>query len=359
MPLEPWIILFATTALSIAICVLLKPMAKYIGLLDHPNERKVHQSPVPLVGGLAIYIALVLVIVLATPHGLNAFPLLVACGFMVITGMLDDLHELSPITRFIMQILACCIMIFASGVVLTDFGSLMWNGVFQLGWFSIPITIFAALGVINAFNMMDGIDGLSSIIFIIAGSAMAWLALRAGHVFNAGILMIAVASALGFFLLNARLPWNKRARVFLGDSGSIFLGLFLAWQFIDLGNGDDRAFAPMTAVWLLAIPLLDTVRLMTQRWRSGKSSMEADQYHLHHAFLKAGFGVGVTAFLITLLILFTTVIGLAGEILGWPEYLMFYGYIAFGLFYLYIMRRCWKDGRFLGRNVAPELPKRE
>ena len=90
----------------------------------------------------------------------------------------------------------------------------MWNGVFQLGWFSIPITIFAALGVINAFNMMDGIDGLSSVIFIIAGSAMAWLALRAGHVFNAGILMIAVASALGFFLLNARLPWNKRARVF-------------------------------------------------------------------------------------------------------------------------------------------------
>lgn len=323
--------------------------------MDHPNIRKVHRTPVPLVGGLAIYIALVLIVLTATPYGPRAFPLLAACGFMVITGMLDDWRELSPVTRLIMQILACCVMIFASGVVLTDFGFLMWNGVFQLGWLGIPITIFAALGVINAFNMIDGIDGLSSIIFIIAGSAMAWLALATGHVFNAGILMIAVASAFGFFLINARLPWNKRTSVFLGDSGSIFLGFFLAWQFIDLGNGDDRAFAPITAVWLFAIPLLDTTRVMAQRWCCGKSSMEADQRHLHHAFLKAGFSVSETAFAIMLLVLFTTTIALAGEVLGWSEYLMFYGFITFGLVYLYIMRRCWKDGRFLGRNVAPEL----
>ena len=116
---------------------------------------------------------------------------------------------------------------------------------------SVPMTIFAALGVINAFNMMDGIDGLSSMIFIVASTAMAWLALQAGHTSNAAILIIAAGATLGFFMLNARLPWNKRARVFLGDSGSVFLGLLLAWQFIDLGNGDDRAFSPMTAVWLL------------------------------------------------------------------------------------------------------------
>jgi UDP-GlcNAc:undecaprenyl-phosphate GlcNAc-1-phosphate transferase len=274
---------------------------------------------------------------------------------MMATGMLDDLHELSPLTRFILQILACCIMIFARGVVLTDFGSLMWNGIFSLGWFSIPITIFAALGVINAFNMMDGIDGLSSMIFMLAGTAMAWLALRAGHIFNAGMLMITVGAVLGFFLLNARLPWNKRARVFLGDSGSIFLGMFLAWQFIDLGNGDDRAFAPMTAVWLLGVPLVDTIRLMTQRWRRGDSSMQADQYHLHHAFLKAGFSVAQTGAGITVLVRFTTTIGLTGQVLGWPEYLMFYGYIAFGLVYLRIMRRCWHEGRFLGRKVDTEL----
>ena len=337
------------------LCMLLTPMAHRFGLLDHPSDRKVHRSSIPLVGGLAIYIALVIATTVATTYAFDALPLLAACALMLVTGVLDDLHELSPITRFIMQILACCIMIFASGVVLTDFGSLMWNGVFQLGWFSIPITIFAALGVINAFNMMDGIDGLSSMIFIVATAAMALLALRAGHMLNLAMLLIAVFATLGFFMLNARLPWNKRARVFLGDSGSMFLGLFLAWQFIDLGNGDDRAFSPMTAVWLLGVPLVDTIRLMTQRWKRGGSSMQADQYHLHHAFLKAGFTVWQTTFSITILVLFTTAIGLAGQILGWPEYLMFYAYIAFGLVYLRIMRTCWHHGRFLGRDVATKL----
>jgi UDP-GlcNAc:undecaprenyl-phosphate GlcNAc-1-phosphate transferase len=330
-------------------------LAQRIGLLDHPSDRKVHQTSTPLVGGTAIFIALVVAVSLATPYTSEALHLLAACGLMLITGMLDDLHELSPRTRFITQILACCIMVFASGVVLTDFGSLVWNGVLQLGWFSIPLTIFSALGVINAFNMMDGIDGLSSIIFIIAGTAMAWLAAQAGHGFNAAMLTLAVAAVVGFFLLNARLPWNKKARVFLGDSGSAFLGLFLAWQFIALGNGDDRAFAPMTAVWLLGVPLVDTIRLMAHRWRRGGSSMEADQYHLHHAFLKAGFSVNQTLIGIAVLVLFTTAVGLTGHLLGWPEYLMFYAYMAFGIVYLYIMRRCWVHGRFLGRDVAAEL----
>jgi UDP-GlcNAc:undecaprenyl-phosphate GlcNAc-1-phosphate transferase len=348
-------ILLATAGLSMVLCMLLTPMAHRFGLLDHPSERKVHNTSIPLVGGIAIYIALAMATILATTYTNEALPLFAACGLMLITGMLDDLHELSPTTRFIMQIIACGIMIFASGVVLTDFGSLMWNGVFQLGWFSIPITIFAALGVINAFNMMDGIDGLSSMIFIVATAAMSWLALRAGHMFNATMLMMAAGAALGFFLMNARLPWNERARVFLGDSGSLFLGMFLAWHFIDLGNGDDRAFSPMTAVWILGVPLVDTIRLMVQRWKRGGSSMQADQYHLHHAFLKAGFSVWQTGAAITLLVLFTTTIGLAGQILGWPEYLMFYAYIAFSLIYIAIMRRCWHHGRFLGRDVASVL----
>lgn len=355
MGFEPWLILLASAGIALLLCLLLTPVARKIGLLDHPSERKVHQDPVPLVGGAAIYLTMVLLIALATPYGAEALPLLIACGMMLITGMIDDRRELSPFIRFIIQILACCIMIFASDVVLTDFGSLMWNGVLSLGWMSVPITIFSALGVINAFNMMDGIDGLSSMIFIVALSAMAWLALQAGHTTNAALIIIAVGAAFGFFLLNARLPWNKRARVFLGDSGSVFLGLFLAWQFIDLGNGDDRAFAPIIAVWLLGIPLLDTTLLMVRRKLEGGSPFDADQHHLHHAFLRAGFSVTQTIFAIAILIFFTTAVGLAGHILVWPEYLMFYAYIAFGLFYYHTMSRCWRDHRFLGRDVAPEM----
>lgn len=341
---------------SLLLCLVLSPLARRIGLLDHPHARKVHDASTPLVGGFAIYIPWLVMVVLLVPNPATAVPLLLATAMMLFAGAWDDMHELRPLTRFIVQIIACCIMIFASGVVLNDFGSLLWNGVLGLGWLSVPLTIFAALGVINAFNMMDGIDGLSSTIFIIAGSAMAWLALRAGLHFNASLLLLAVGAVAGFFLVNAQLPWNQSARVFLGDSGSMFLGLLLAWQFIDLGNGADRAFAPMTAVWLFGIPLLDTTRIMVHRWREGRSSMEADQYHLHHAFLRSGFSVVQTSIAITALILFTTLVGLAGEIFDWPEYLMFYGYIAFGLYYNRVMGRCWREGRFLGRvtNLDPE-----
>ena len=355
MAYELWPVFLASAGISLVLCLLLMPVARKTGLLDHPAERKVHSDSVPLVGGTAIYLTMILVITLATPYAVETLPLIIACGMMLVVGMIDDLRELSPFIRFVIQILACCIMVFVSDVVLTDFGSLMWNGVLYLGWMSVLITIFAALGVINAFNMMDGIDGLSSMIFIVASTAMAWLAFQAGHTTNAAILIIAAGATLGFFLLNARLPWNKRARVFLGDSGSVFLGLLLAWQFIDLGSGDDRAFAPITAVWLLGIPLLDTTLLMVRRKLNGGSPFAADQHHLHHAFLRAGFSVTQTTIIITGLVLITTTIGLTGQILAWPEYLMFYAYIAFGLVYYRTMSRCWRDHRFLGRDVASDM----
>ncbi len=353
--IEPWLVFLIVTSLSLALCLLFVPVARRTKLIDRPAERKIHRASVPLAGGPAILTALIPGVFFLTPYAEQSLPLLIVCGLMMITGLLDDLYELSPLSRFILQIMACCIMILVSGVVLTDFGSLLWNGVFSLGWLSIPITVFSALGVINAFNMVDGIDGLAAMIFIVACAAMAWLALRAGFDTNFAVLMVAVAAVFGFFLLNARFPWNRSARLFLGDSGSMFLGLFLAWQFIDLGNGETRAFAPMTAVWLLGVPLVDTIRLMSQRWHRGGSSLRADQYHLHHAFLKAGFTVNQTVAAMTLLVLFTTVVGLAGEVFGWPEFLMFYAYIIFGLVYLHIMRRCWIHGRFLGRDVAREL----
>jgi UDP-GlcNAc:undecaprenyl-phosphate GlcNAc-1-phosphate transferase len=352
MGFEYWQLPLASAGISLLLCLLLSPVARRTGLLDHPSERKVHSNTVPLVGGAAIFLAMSGVIMAATPYGLEALPLFAACAMMLIIGMIDDVRELSAFIRFVFQILACCIMVFVSDVLLTDFGKLMWNGVLYLGFMSVPITIFSALGVINAFNMMDGMDGLSSMIFIVASTAMAWLALMAGQVANATILIIAAGATLGFFVLNARLPWNKSARVFLGDSGSGFVGLLLAWQFIDLGNGADRAFAPMTAVWLLGIPLLDTTLLMVRRKLQGGSPFDADQHHLHHAFLRAGFSVRQTLLIITGMVLCTTTIGLAGQILAWPEYLMFYAYIAFGLVYYHTMTRCWRDHRFLGRDVA-------
>ena len=351
---EPWRMMLAAAGFTAALCFALAPLARRYGLIDHPSGRKLHFRPVPLVGGVAVFLALFLVLLSSGQLDRSVLPLLLACGLLMVAGMADDRRHLSPILRFAIQITACLVMIFMGGVVLKDFGSLVWAGTLSLGMISIPMTIFAAIGVINAFNMIDGMDGLASMVFMVACISMAWLAAMAGHDTNVMLLTVAAAAVFGFSLLNTRLPWKKSARVFLGDSGSVFLGFFLAWQFIDLGNGDDRAFAPITAVWLFGIPMLDTTYLMRRRWRRGDSAFDADQFHLHHAFLKAGFSVGQTWLAMAFLVLLSTSIGITGHLLAWPEYLMFYGYVLFGLAYYRTMDRCWKNKRFLGRPVVSE-----
>ncbi len=166
------------------------------------------------------------------------------------------------------------IIIVYADVRLDDFGRLIWDRQFTLGWFSIPVTVFAALGVINSFNMIDGMDGLAGTLFLVAAVGMALLAGIAVQIKMHLLLLVALSAVFGYLLLNARFPWNAKARVFMGDSGSTFLGFFLAWCLIALGNDHNeagqRAFMPMTAVWLFAVPLLDTTTVMWRRMKAGQ-----------------------------------------------------------------------------------------
>ncbi len=151
-------------------------------------------------------------------------------------------------------------------------------------------------------------------------------------------------------MLNARLPWNARARVFLGDSGSLMLGLVLAWCLIKLGSGPERAFMPMTAVWLFAVPLLDTTTLIWRRWGEGRSAFSADQNHLHHAFLRAGFSVGAAWAGMMAFSLVLAGIGAAFEFSFLPDYFSFYTFMLIAFIYYFYMKHCWGAQRFLGRH---------
>jgi UDP-GlcNAc:undecaprenyl-phosphate GlcNAc-1-phosphate transferase len=234
-------------------------------------------------------------------------------------------------------------MIFWAGVWLTDFGQLFGPFTLSLGLLAVPITVFSVLGVINAFNMIDGMDGLSGSVFCVAALGMALLAALGGRGQAAVVLLLMVGCVAGFLALNGRLPWNRRARTFLGDSGSVLLGFWLGWAFVDLGNGSregvERVFAPMTAVWLIGIPLLDTTRLMRQRWKAGRSAFDADRNHLHHAFLDAGWSVGKTWWGMVGLCVAFAAAGIALELAGVPEYVSFYTFIAAGLVYFRVMKR--------------------
>jgi UDP-GlcNAc:undecaprenyl-phosphate GlcNAc-1-phosphate transferase len=252
--------------------------------------------------------------------------------------------------------MALLCMIWGGGVMLHNFGNLLWPRMLGLGPLAVPITVFSALGVINAFNMIDGLDGLSGSLGVIALGGMAFLAGRAGHFSEHAVLLIVIAAVLGFLLMNFRFPWRSRALVFLGDSGSSWLGFVLAWFFIALSQdnpaaGITRAYAPITAIWLFGLPLMDTTYVMIRRARLGEPIFGADRRHLHHLFARAGFSVRQTWAAMILAALVMAFIGIVAEMSGWPEWLMFYTYIALAVCYLMLMDRAWKKRQFFGRVV--------
>jgi len=347
--------LIPVTALTTALlAIVLIPLASKVGLLDHPNQRKVHDSVTPVTGGLAIFITLAVVLYWIMPGDRFVQALGLGGLLMTITGIADDRLKLSAALRFLVQMGACLMVILYADVRLDDFGRLFYKEVLMLGWMGGPITIFAAMGVINAFNMIDGMDGLAGGIFLVAAAGMALFAAQAGQGVLLWVLLLSIAAVLGFLLLNARLPWNEKARVFLGDGGSLLLGFILAWCFIALGSdhkeASERAFMPMTAVWLLAVPLLDTTTLMWNRWRSGRSAFSADQYHLHHAFLRAGFSVEQTWLRVTLLALVLGGVGILFDLVGAPGYVSFWVFMVVAFSYYAYTKRCWQTQRFLTRN---------
>jgi UDP-GlcNAc:undecaprenyl-phosphate GlcNAc-1-phosphate transferase len=342
------------TLVCAGLCLALIPLARKTGLVDHPGRRKVHEMVTPLTGGPAIFIVLMAALAWWLVEDRFVQALMLGGTLMFLVGLVDDRHRLSPITRFVVQVVACLVMVVWADVQLDDFGRLFTNYVLEIGPLAIPITIFAAMGVINAFNMIDGMDGLAGGIFLVAAAGMALLASLAGQPLMHWLILLSMAAVIGFLLLNARFPWNRKARIFLGDSGSMLLGFILAWCFIALGNDinetGERAFMPITAVWLLAVPLLDTTTQMWRRWRAGKSPLNADQFHLHHAFLRAGYSVGDTWFNIMLMALVLGGMGVLFEIAGAPDYLSFWTFMAFAFAYYFYMRRSWTIQRFLGRD---------
>ena len=344
-----WLVPLATLCV-VAVALALSPLAQRFGWLDQPAARKVHKQPTPVIGGMAIFIAF---FSLSYAFGMLSLPFLLGSAIVLSVGVLDDRWELSAATRFLAQALAALVMIYWGGVLLQDFGRLAWDGVLSLGPLSVPITVFSALGVINAFNMIDGMDGASGGVFLIATLALVLLMHGTGDA-----LWLGIGCVFGFLLLNARWPWNARARIFLGDSGSMLLGFWLAWWFIAAGSGPQRAIAPMTAVWIFGLPLLDTTRLMIVRWKQGKSAFSADQNHLHHAFLLAGFSVRQSWLWLMLLSLAFALIAITFELAGTPEYIRFYLFIGTGVLYLKLMKNVWSRRRLFGRSLdeAAGLP---
>jgi len=342
--------------LAVLLLRVLARVAFHIDLVDRPSKRKNHQGVVPLIGGLAMFLAFSFATLTLTVPVSHLRSFFAGAALLVVVGVLDDMKELSSAARFVTQIIAALLMTQLGGVVLQDFGGIGWGGGwFELGNWSVPLSVFATVGVINAINMSDGIDGLAGSISLLVAMALAFVAWIAGDLGSVRILLLLAAVIVAFLLFNLRIFGRKRASVFMGDAGSMFLGFVLAWFVIHLSQGEERAMTPVTALWFLAVPLVDTVSQMLRRILKGRSPFAPDREHFHHVLLLARYSPEQSWGIVIGVSVVTALIGLGGLYLGVPEVIMFYGFLLLFVVYFLGMMWAWKVRRFIRRSISRRL----
>ena len=281
-------LLVLSAGASAGAVLLLSHFAPALGMLDSPGGRKTHTHAVPLVGGLAVFVALLFTAVLFDVAPRMGYFLL-ALAAVIAVGLWDDVAEISPRIKFAIQILASSIMVWGAGVQLHSVGDLIgWRSI-GLSILAVPLTVFAIVGVVNAINMMDGLDGLAGSISLVAFTWFALVEAQSALEAQATTTILLCGALAGFLVFNVRHAWQRRARVFLGDAGSLMLGFALGWFAIDLTQGPGRSFPPIAALYVLLLPLADCVSLMIRRLRAGKSPFVGDRGHIHHYLLARGF----------------------------------------------------------------------
>jgi UDP-GlcNAc:undecaprenyl-phosphate GlcNAc-1-phosphate transferase len=282
-------------------------------------------------------------------HSLLAF--ILATSILIVIGVWDDLKDLSAYARFGAQIIAALIMIYGAGIILVDLGELnLLGGTLYLGYMSVPFTVFATLGIINAINMCDGLDGLSGSL-----SLTSLLGFGAANLLWGSydlIISIMAASIAGFLCFNMRTFWRKSAWVFLGDAGSMMIGLTLTWLAISMSQGPERVISPSAALWFLMVPIFDAVSMMVRRIMRKRSPFKADKEHLHHVFLLAGFSVSETVLIMTGFSFAGVVVGLGGMYLGISDAVMAIAFVCAGMLYFWVIMRAWQVMQFLRRSIC-------
>lgn len=319
---------FAVSAvISILVIQLLIPLSSRIGLLDQPDERKQHDTPTPAVGGYGIFFGIVLPALML--YGLTRESLSFSIGalLLVLVGALDDRFHIHWKVRIAVQVFAALILIYGAGLRAAHVGPLFGFGDIELGWLSVPFTVFVTVGLINALNMFDGIDGLVGTVSLAVTAMFVCAALYSGAYEVALGLFWVLGALVGFLWFNLRRPGQPQARVFLGDAGSGLIGFTLAFVIFKLTQNPGHPVSPVLGPYLLAPPIIDGLVLIVHRMRRGLSPFAAGRDHGHYLMLDAGFSVSQIVVVMTVLTLCTGLFG--GLCMRWnvPAPLMVMAYI--------------------------------
>lgn len=263
---------------AIILVPLIRRFSIGVGAMDCPDDdRKCHKEAVPSSGGVAIFLAFLLAVLFINRRSPEIMGFLIGATIVTGVGLIDDITDIPPLTKLFGQILAALIVIFA-GVRIDLISSPFSSGVLNLKFLALPITFLWIVGVTNAINLLDGLDGLAAGVVGISSATLGFISLMLGKT-DVAVLSFTLAAASFAFL-----PYNfsEKKKIFLGDAGSNFLGFSLAVVSVLGAVKVATGFTMLVPLIILAIPLLDTALVVLKRLKGRRSIIEADRGHFHH-----------------------------------------------------------------------------
>lgn len=276
-----YLLTFITTFIFIFITSYLAP---FFNLVDFPSQRKLHQGEIPLVGGISIYLS-ILISLFYKDFDFTLLIIILSSGIILVLGVLDDSFELGIVVRLISQLIASLIVI-GTGLSIIDIGDYYYFSPIQLGMFGILLTVFSVIGLTNAINFVDGIDGLCSGLVSIALLTLFIYIYFSGNN-EIAIIKLFLTSISAFLLVNLGLiPFKK---VFLGDAGSMVLGFILSWLLIYYSHPSIRYLHPVLTIWCVALPVFDLLGVIIRRTLRKINPFKSDRRHIHHILLDLGY----------------------------------------------------------------------
>ena len=306
-----------TFMLSYFLIPKIRNKALKLNLKDTPDIRSSHTIPVPTFGGIVFYISYILILFFAQSLDSNhvSITLIASISILFFTGLLDDLRNLSPKIKFLCQIIGVALLMFQPDFRILSFHGFM--GIYEIPLYvSVGGSMFFLLGLINAFNLIDGIDGLTGITGVIVASFYSYMLYNLGYFFYLSLSLATIATLLAFLRFN----FSNTKKIFMGDTGSLVIGLVLGLLTLKLLSVADDAYSslsfyraqlPLFLIAVLFVPLLDTMRVMFLRLTSGVSMFKPDRNHLHHIIVdfglshrKASFFIGFVNFSVALIMFF-------------------------------------------------------
>lgn len=278
-------------------------IAKDKNLVDNPDARKLQKEPVPVMGGIAVFLGVVSGVLAAfafagllCPGAISSvelLPVLAAMMVMIYVGAIDDILGLAPRSRMVIEALTVVALICASGGSVDTFHGL-WGVKAFSPWLAVPLTVVAGVGIVNAINMIDGVNGLSSGLCMVCSVLFGVVFAKGGDWGNAALAFIMVAGLFPFYVHNV---FGQRSRMFIGDAGTMAMGMLLTWFMMSLlRSGSAHIYhwhengpAPVAmTLAFLSVPVFDTLRVMGMRMLEGRSPFDPDRKHLHHVLIAAG-----------------------------------------------------------------------